>query len=78
MEDVRTDEVREFWQRIRDWPEQMQLSLAARILQSLGKDVTPRRKTLADLVGLLASDEPPPTDHEVEMILQEERSRKFA
>lgn len=36
-----------------------------------------RRKELADLAGLLASEGPPPTDAEVEKILEDERARKY-
>lgn len=36
----------------------------------------PAEKTLADLVGLLRGDQPPPTDEEVECILGEERMKK--
>ncbi len=36
----------------------------------------PAKKTLADLVGLLRGDQPPPTDEEVECILGEERMKK--
>ncbi len=37
----------------------------------------PAKKTLADLVGLLRGDQPPPTDEEVECILGEERMKKY-
>jgi hypothetical protein len=37
----------------------------------------PAKKTLADLVGLFRGDQPPPTDEEVERILDEERMRKY-
>jgi len=36
-----------------------------------------RGETLADLVGLLASDQTPPTDEDVEQGLEEERARRL-
>jgi len=37
----------------------------------------PRKKTLADLLGLFRTDAVPPNDEEVESILEEERMRKY-
>jgi hypothetical protein len=37
----------------------------------------PRKKTLADLLGLFHTDAAPPNDEEVERILEEERMRKY-
>lgn len=42
----------------------------------LGTRGTPR-KTLADFLGLFQTDATPPTDEEVERILEEERMRKY-
>ena len=53
----------------------MRLSLAAKILQSLEAEQTRPKKSLADLVGILETDKPPPTDEDVEQILEEERMR---
>ncbi len=55
----------------------MRLSLAAKILQSLEAEQTRPKKSLADLVGILETDKPPPTDEDVEQILEEERMRKY-
>ena len=53
------------------------LSLASKILQSLEAEQTRPKKSLADLAGILETDRPPPTDEEVEQILEEERLRKY-
>jgi len=67
------DELLEIWTRVRDWPEDQQLSLAARIINGLAEKPLPRKKTPADLVGILGWDGPPPTDEEVEQILYDDR-----
>jgi hypothetical protein len=74
---AQVDDVQQIWQRIRSWPQPMRLSLAAKILQSLEAEQTRPKKSLADLVGILETDNPPPTDEEVEQIVEEERMRKY-
>jgi len=65
------------WEEVNLWPADLRRSLATRILQSLQDQPQARGETLADLVGLLASDKTPPTDEEVERILEEERARRL-
>jgi hypothetical protein len=77
MNAFQTSELQDIWGRIKDWPEELQVSLASKILSSLHHEPKSSRKNLADLVGVLASDAPPPTDEQVQLILQEERTRKF-
>ncbi len=72
------DEVMEVWGHVRDWPDWMRQSLAAKIAESLETSHPSSPKTLGDLVGLMANDRPPPGDEEVEQILQEERLKKNA
>ncbi len=74
---AQVDDIQQVWQKIRSWPQPMRLSLAARILQSLEAEQARPKKSLADLVGILETDKPPPTDEEVEQILEEERTRKY-
>lgn len=62
--------------RVKAWPEELQISLASEILSSVHERPA-RRKPLADLVGVLAGDQPPPDDEQVRAILDEERRRKF-
>lgn len=74
-----TSSVSELWNQVRHLPTNEKLSLATRILRSLEHgadgDHAPK-KSLADLVGIMANDQPPPTDAEVEAILESERERK--
>ncbi len=62
------DEVLDVWGRIKDWPDWMRQSLASKIVQSLQSAHPEQPKTLGDLVGLLASDQPPPTDKDVRQV----------
>jgi hypothetical protein len=71
------NELLNVWGRIKDWPEDMRVSLASKILSSLQNEPTTPVKTLADLVGELSGDRPPPSDRDVSRILDEERIRKF-
>jgi hypothetical protein len=72
-----TSELQDVWGRIKDWPEDLQVSLASKILSSLQHESASSRRPLSDLVGVLAGDATPPNDEEVERILEEERARKF-
>ncbi len=70
----------DLWNQVRRLPSEDRLNLATRILQSLEEESERRcqpRRSLADLVGLMSSGNPPPTDADVDRILDEERSRKF-
>jgi hypothetical protein len=71
------DEVLETWTRIKQWPEGLQLSLVAKIINGLAEKPLRRKKTLSDLVGILGWDGPPPTDEEVKQILDEERANRY-
>ena len=70
------DDLQQVWDRIKIWPQPIRLSLASKILQSLEAEQTRPKKSLADLVGILATDKSPPTDEDVERIFEEERLRK--
>jgi hypothetical protein len=69
--------IQDVWGQIKDWPEDMRSSLASKILTSLEHETTGPRKTVADLVGILSTDQPPPTDQDISRILDEERTRKY-
>jgi hypothetical protein len=77
MDAFHTNELQDVWGRIKDWPEELQVSLASKILSSLQREPAPSRKPLADLMGVLAGNTPLPSDDEVRRILDEERTRKF-
>ena len=55
------DDMQHVWARIKVWPQPARLSLASKILQSLEAEQTRPKKSLADLVGILETDKPPPT-----------------
>ncbi len=77
MSVAQPSEVQEVWGRVKAWPQPMRVSLAAKILQSIGAEQTRPKKTLADLIGRWA-DMPSLTDQDVERILDEERMGKHA
>ena len=77
MSVVEIDDLQQIWDRVRAWPQPMRVSLASKILRSLEAEQERPKKSLRDLVGILATDQPPPTDQEVERILEEERTRKY-
>ncbi|HVC95294.1 MAG TPA: hypothetical protein VND64_16480 [Pirellulales bacterium] len=83
MSTVEANELDEMLTRIRIWPADMRLSLATRILDSLHSDTlpdvaeSPHPGSIQDLVGLLSTSGPPPTDEECEKILEEELMRKY-
>ncbi|HEV7224968.1 MAG TPA: hypothetical protein VGN42_19850 [Pirellulales bacterium] len=78
MATSQTNAFDEIWEIVRNWSPPQKRSLATRLLKSLEHAEPARpRKSLADLVGLAATDRSPPTDEEVEQILEEERMRKY-
>jgi hypothetical protein len=80
--DVRKDdrEIAEVLSRVRTWRPEVRVSLARQILETLERpeiSEPPRRMRLDQVLGLLKSDAPPPTDEECERIIEEERIRKY-
>ena len=74
-----TDEVGEVLSRVSTWPAEKRLALTQKILQTLTRDLgskSPPQKTLKDLLGLLKTEGPPPSDEECEKLLEEELLRK--
>jgi hypothetical protein len=66
--------------QLKDWPSLERLRLARRILETIETDTVsapPRRGSLKDLLGILKTDAPPPTDEECRRIIEEERMRKY-
>lgn len=65
--------------RIRRWPESLRLELARQVLDDLPEstsDTPPKRLPANQIIGVLKTDSPPPTDAECEQILEEERQRR--
>lgn len=76
----KTEELSEFVSRIRAWPAERRLRLVQEVLQTLRGDLVPEgkpRKSLKNLLGLLETGGPPPTDEECDRILEEERMRRY-
>lgn len=63
--------------RVQSWPAPAQLSLATRILQSVEAASARPAKSVKNLLGLLATSGPPPSDEECEAMIAEERLRKY-
>ena len=72
------------WEQVKDWPAAERIALASRIMQSLETTqyhepttAPVPRKTLADLWGCMATDQPPPSDEEVDRIIEGEIMGKY-
>jgi hypothetical protein len=69
------DPMNEVWEQVRSWPSAPRITLARRILESLDTTSGPvgrPRASLKNLLGLLKTDAPPPTDEKCRSILEEE------
>lgn len=80
MSGIERDAISELWERVRSMPPDARLSLASRIIQSLEQEkmisIRPS-KSLADLLGLLETGDPAPTDEQCDQIVKEEMMRKY-
>jgi hypothetical protein len=78
---VQANEMADILDRIKNWPIPERITLARHILESVEArpvvEPPPRRLPLSDVIGILKTDAPPPTDEEVERIIEEERMRKY-
>jgi hypothetical protein len=67
-------------QIIANWPPNRRFVLVQDVLKTLAPAVEPprpRRKTLHEARGLLATDQPPPTDEQIQQWLDERRMEKY-
>lgn len=67
-------------QVVSSWPVDKRLILIQDVLKTVVPPTEaprPRRRTLAQARGLLATDRPPPSDEEVEQWLEEHRMEKY-
>jgi hypothetical protein len=65
--------------QLRTWPSSERLRLARMILETLeagSSEGPPRARSLKDLLGMLRTDAPPPTDEECQALLEEELIKK--
>lgn len=58
------------------WTPDKRFALVQNVLSTLAP-VQPKRKTFDKALGLLATDQPPPTDAEIEQWLDEHRMEKY-
>ena len=66
--------------RVRDWPLDMRMALARRILETAERPAIlepPRTLSLDQVIGILKTDAPAPSDDECERIIEEERMRMY-
>jgi len=65
--------------QLKDWPSSERLRLARMILETIETPPVsepPRKGSLKDLLGILKTDAPAPTDEECRAILEEELIKK--
>lgn len=65
---------------VRDWPPAQRFMLIQEVLQTLARPRTPQpaaRGTLDQARGLLATDQPPPSDREIAQWLDERRAERY-
>jgi hypothetical protein len=65
---------------VRQWPILEQMALVQDLLKTLTARLEPARRpgnTLSRALGLLATDQPAPTDEEIEQWLDEHRVEKY-
>lgn len=72
-----TDLLTEEWERVRHWPDEQRQELVARLLRSLGQSPTNAKPNVSpsQLIGAWAVPSPP-SDADVDRMLDEERSQK--
>lgn len=79
MSSSETQEVSNVWQRVTSWPDQMKWELATRLLKSMSEkelgrgNGVKRGPPVEEMVGLAATNEPPPDDAQVRAWLDEQR-----
>jgi hypothetical protein len=79
MSVAESEPISEVWEQVKTWSKSRRITLARRILESLDTtemQPTLPRRSLKDLLGLLKTDAPPPTDEECRRILEEELMKK--
>lgn len=80
MTPTQSRELAEIADRVKSWPVDMRIALARRILETAGTPTileTPRTLSLDQVIGILKSEAPAPSDEECRRIIEEERLRKY-
>jgi hypothetical protein len=76
------DNVTTIWREVSSWPPEQRLALATRLLQSLQQQERPvavskeQQEALRQLIGIWKTEQPP-SDEQVERILEQERMIKY-
>ena len=74
------NELSDILDRVKTWTPALRMDLARRVLETLeppGISIPPRQMSLEEVVGLIKTDQPAPSDAECEKIIGEERLRKY-
>ncbi len=80
MTAIQNQELVDIFNRVKDWPLDMPITLARRILETAETPLIaepPRTLSLDQVIGILKTDAPPPTDEECKRIIEAERMRKY-
>jgi hypothetical protein len=80
MDNFEAAEYEKILKIITAWPPSQRFRLVQDVLKTLAppvEEARPRRKTLQEAEGLLATDQPPPTDEQIEQWLDEHRMEKY-
>ena len=80
MQTVEATNYKAVIETVRDWPAASRLSLVQDILKTLALEVEnsrSKRNTLEKALGLLATDQPAPSDTDVQQWLDEHRMEKY-
>jgi hypothetical protein len=80
MTATQNQELVDIFNRVKDWPLDMRITLARRILETTETPPIaepPRTLSLDQVIGILKTGAPPPTDEDCERIIEDERMRKY-
>ncbi|MCD6344072.1 MAG: hypothetical protein J7M17_00500 [Anaerolineae bacterium] len=80
MQDIKEMPYQVVVEKVKHWPAVHRLALVQEILRTLSRDASipsPRKKTLEQALGLLATTEPAPDDATIHQWLRERREEKY-
>jgi hypothetical protein len=86
MSDAPVDDYVEVLKTVQDWPFSQRIALVQDILRALAPELAvleaavprTRRNTLQEALGLLSTDQPPPSDEVIQDWLAEHRLEKYS
>jgi len=80
MTTAESSEMIDVLNRVKNWPLDVRMTLARRILETAQRPMIqepPRTLSLDQVIGIVKTDAPPPTDEECERIMEEDLMRKY-